>query len=62
VCGLYSRAEGDDHEGAFFRHDRRGDGRHERLDTGYGSTGELNVKGNTITGFVGGSGVSLQRK
>jgi hypothetical protein len=32
-----------------------------RLDSGYGSTGELNVSGNTITGVVGGSGVRLQR-
>jgi hypothetical protein len=33
-----------------------------KLDTGYGSTGELSVNGNTITGFVAGTGVSLQRK
>ena len=33
-----------------------------RLDTGYGSTGQLNVNGNAITGFVGGSGLNLQRK
>ena len=32
-----------------------------RLDSGYGSTGQLNVSGDTITGVVGGSGVRLQR-
>jgi hypothetical protein len=32
-----------------------------KLDSGYGSTGELNVSGNTITGVVGGSGLRLQR-
>jgi hypothetical protein len=33
-----------------------------KLDTGYGSTGTLNVKGNSIDGFVGGSGLNLQRR
>ena len=33
-----------------------------RLDTGFGSTGQLNVNGNTITGFVGGSGLNLRRQ
>ena len=32
-----------------------------KLDSGFGSTGELNVSGDTITGVVGGSGVRLQR-
>ena len=32
-----------------------------KLDSGYGSTGELNVSGNTITGIVGGSAVRLER-
>jgi hypothetical protein len=32
-----------------------------KLDSGYGSTGELNVSGNTFTGVVGGSGLRLQR-
>jgi hypothetical protein len=32
-----------------------------KLTSGYGSTGELNVSGNTITGMVGGNGVRLQR-
>lgn len=32
-----------------------------KLDSGYGSTSELNVKGDTITGFVAGSGVRLER-
>jgi hypothetical protein len=32
-----------------------------KLDGGYGSTGELNVSGSTITGVVGGQGVRLQR-
>ena len=32
-----------------------------KLDSGYGSTGELNVSGNKITGVVGGSGLRLQR-
>ena len=32
-----------------------------KLTSGYGSTGELNVSGDTITGVVGGSGIRLQR-
>jgi hypothetical protein len=32
-----------------------------KLTSGYGSTGELTVSGNTITGVVGGNGVRLQR-
>ena len=32
-----------------------------KLDSGYGSTSELNVKGDTITGVLGGSGVNFQR-
>jgi hypothetical protein len=32
-----------------------------KLTSGYGSTGQLNVKGDTITGVVGGNGVRLQR-
>ena len=32
-----------------------------RLTSGYGSTGELNVNGDTITGVVGGNGVRLRR-
>jgi len=32
-----------------------------KLTSGYGSTGELNVSGDTMTGVVGGAGVRLQR-
>jgi hypothetical protein len=32
-----------------------------KLDSGFGTTGELNVSGDTITGVVGGSGVTLQQ-
>ena len=32
-----------------------------RLTSGFGSTGDLNVSQNTITGIVGGSGVTLRR-
>jgi hypothetical protein len=32
-----------------------------RLNSGYGSTNQLNVSGDTITGVVGGSGVTLRR-
>lgn len=32
-----------------------------KLTSGYGSTGELNVSGNTITGMVAGNAVRLQR-
>jgi hypothetical protein len=33
-----------------------------KLTSGYGSTGLLNVNGDTITGTVGGNGVRLQRE